>query len=129
MFRHLPQRGQGFRCAFLLATFLLVVVAALASDPPASPEALWKKLEPFAQPPKKFAGNFGPYRSPLKFADGTVVKSAANWARRREEIRKTWHQRLGLWPPLIERPEMKKLEKVERDGYTEYQVQVQAFPE
>ena len=46
MFRHLPPRGQGF-LAVLAAAFLLVPVAA-ASDRPASPEALWKKLEPFA---------------------------------------------------------------------------------
>ncbi len=129
MFRPLPQRGQGFRCGSLLATCLLVTVAAAASGQPASPEALWKKLEPFAQPPEEFAGKFGSYRSPLKFADGTVVQSAADWARRREEIRKTWHQRLGPWPPLVERPMMKKLETVERDAYTEYQVQVQASPE
>jgi gamma-glutamyltranspeptidase/glutathione hydrolase len=129
MFSHLPQRGHGFRCGFLLATFLLVAVAAAASDQQASPEALWKKLEPFAQPPEAFAGKFGSYRSPLKFTDGTVVKSAADWARRRDEILKTWHKRLGPWPTLVERPATKKLAKVERDGYTEYQVQVQASPE
>src|SRR5262249_53127592 len=129
MFRHLPQRGHGFQCGFLLAAFLLVVVAAAASDQSASPEALWKKLEPFAQPPEEFAAKFGSYRSPLKFTDGTVVKSAEDWARRRDEILKTWHKRLGPWPPLVERPATKKLEKVERDGCTEYQVQVQASPE
>jgi len=129
MFPLLPQRRQGSRCGFLLATFLLVPAVALASDPQSSSEALWKKLQPFAQPPEEFAGKFGPYRSPLQFADGTVVHSAADWARRREEILKTWHQRLGPWPPLVERPTLKKLETVDRDGYTEYQVQVQASPE
>src|SRR5262249_46996274 len=33
------------------------------------------------------------------------------------------------WPTPVERPEVKKLEKVERDGYTEYRVQVQASAE
>jgi gamma-glutamyltranspeptidase len=129
MCRPLPQRGQGLRCGFLLATFLLVPMAADASDLQASREALWKKLEPFAQPPEEFAGKFGSYRSPLKFADGADVKSAADWPRRRDEILKAWHARLGPWPPLVKRPEMKKLEKVERGGYTEYRVQVQAAPE
>ena len=41
MFRHHPQR------AFLLGSFLLVAVAAVAADKPASAEAVWKKLEPF----------------------------------------------------------------------------------
>ena len=100
-----------------------------ARGPPDSREALWKKLEPFAQPPTEFAGKFGPYRSPLKFADGSLAKTPADWARRRDEILKTWHKRLGPWPPLVERPAVKKLEKVERDGYTEYKVQVQASPD
>ena len=33
-----------------------------------------------------WAGKFGPYRSPLKFADGTLVKSPRDWARRRQQI-------------------------------------------
>lgn len=115
----------------LFRVLLVVILAAAAvrADQPASPEALWKKLEPFAQPPQEFAGKFGPYRSPLKFADGSVVQTAADWAQRREEIRTTWHKRLGAWPPLVERPAVKKLEKVERDGYTEHKVQVQVSPE
>src|SRR5262249_57897517 len=98
-------------------------------DRPPSRESLWKKLEPFAQPPKEHAGKFGPYRSPLKFADGSVARTAADWARRRQEILKTWHKRLGPWPALVERPTVKKLEKAARDGHTEYKVQVQASPE
>jgi dienelactone hydrolase len=129
MFRHHPESGPWFRGGFLLATFLLMVATtAGASDPPATREALWKKLEPFAAPTAEFAGKLGSYRSPLKFADGSIARTAADWARRREEIRKTWHKRLGPWPPLVERPAMKKSEKVERDGYTEYKVQVQASP-
>src|SRR5262245_47855659 len=128
MSRHLPQCGQGF-LSFLLAAFLPVTVAAVASGQPASPEEAWKKLEPFAQPPEEFAGKFGSYRSPLQFADGSSAKTAADWTRRRDDILKPWHKRLGPWPPLVERPVMKKLEKVERDGYTEHKVQVQASPE
>jgi dienelactone hydrolase len=126
MFHPLVKRGSEFRGGLLLAALLLGAMTTLASDPPAAREALWQKLQPFAQPPEVFAGKFGPYRSPLQFADGTVAKTPADWARRRAEILKTWHQRLGAWPPLVERPEIKKLEKVERDSYTEFQVQVQA---
>jgi dienelactone hydrolase len=128
MFRHHPPTGQGVRCGFLLATFLLLGAAAFASNQPSSPEALWKKLEPNARPPREFAGKFGPYRSPLKFAGGATARTPADWGRRREEILKTWHKRLGPWPTLVERPVVKRSEKVERDGYTEYRVQVQASP-
>jgi len=105
-----------------------LTLASVAAQQPASSDALWKKLEPFAKPPEEFAGKLGSYRSPLKFDDGTLAKTPADWTRRRAEIAKTWHKRLGTWPPLVEKPILKKLEKVERDGYTEYKVQVQASP-
>jgi len=124
---HLHQCAQYLLGGFLLAA--LLPAAAAGADQPASPEALWKKLAPFAQPPEEYAGKLGSFRSPLQLADGPIAKTAAEWARRREEIHKTWHKRLGSWPPLVDRPVLKKLEKVERDGYTEYKVQVQVSPE
>jgi dienelactone hydrolase len=129
VFHRLPRCSQEFGSGWLLAAFLLVAaLTGVASAQQASSEARWKKLEPFAKPPAEFAGQFGSYRSPLMFADGSAVKTAADWARRREEILKTWHTRLGPWPSLVERPVVKKRDTVERDGYTEYQVQVQASP-
>jgi dienelactone hydrolase len=86
-------------------------------------------LEKYYRPPAEYAGKFGPYRSPLMFADGTPVKSPQDWGRRREEILATWHKRLGPWPPLVERPAVKRLESVERDGYVEHHVHVHISPE
>lgn len=106
---------------------VLFVLTSVASGQEAA--TAWSKLEPFAQPPEEFAGKMGPYRSPLLSADGTMVRTAADWTRRRAEILTSWHARLGAWPPLVERPVVKKLEEAERDGYTEYRVQVQASPE
>ena len=129
MFRHHAQCGSWFGYGFLPATFLLMATPAVASDPPATREALWKKLRPFAAPTEEFTGKLGPYRSPLKFVGGAVARTPADWARRRAEILKTWHKRLGPWPPLVDRPAVKTLEKVERDGYTGYKVRVQVSPE
>jgi hypothetical protein len=110
-----------------------LVLAASTTAAPAqeatSREALWLKLEPYAQPPAEFAGKFGPYRSPLKFADNSLATTPGEWARRRDEIQKSWHQRLGPWPPLVKKPTIKMLDKVERDGYTQHKVQVQAHPD
>ncbi len=125
MFCNLQRHAQRPFGYFLLATLMAAAVAVVGADQPASSAALWKKLEPFAQPPDEFAGKLGPYRSPLKFADGSTVKTPADWTRRRDEIAKSWHKRLGAWPALVEKPAIKKLAKVERDGYTEYKVQVQ----
>ena len=87
--------------------------------------ALWNKLQPFAQPPAEFADQMGTYRSPLTFADGTPVKTKEEWTRRRSELLKLWHERLGAWPPLVEKPAVKRLESVANDGYTQHHVHVQ----
>jgi gamma-glutamyltranspeptidase / glutathione hydrolase len=125
---HLQQFVHRLLCGFLVAALVQAGTSAVGAEP-ASAETVWKSLAPFAQPPEEFAGKLGTYRSPLRFADGSIAKSAADWARRREEILATWHKRLGAWPPLVAHPTIKKLEKVERDGYTEHKVQVQASPE
>jgi len=119
---------QFLRRCLPLAGLLLLATVVVKADPPADAEALWKKLEPFTKPPEEFAGKFGTYASPLKFADGSSAKTPADWDKRRAEIAKTWHQRLGAWPELVAKPVMKRLESIERDGYTEHRVQVQASP-
>src|SRR5215475_3716146 len=124
MLRHLQHLGQSLGFALLLAA-----LETAHAQEPAAHEALWKKLEPYARPPEEFAGKFGPYRSPLKFADNSLARSPREWVRRRAEIQNTWHRRLGPWPPLVEKPTVKKLESVERDGYTQHKVQVQIHPD
>lgn len=114
----------------LVATAFAVSAAGLLQPLAAADrEALWKRIEPFTQPPAEFAGQPGEYRSPLKFADGTEAQTPDDWKRRRAEIERTWHERLGKWPPLVERPEVKRLESLERDGYAEHHVHVQISPE
>ena len=55
MYCHLLQlRAQHLMQAFLLTAALSA--ATVRAEEPASPTALWKKLEPFAQPPEEFAG-------------------------------------------------------------------------
>ncbi|MBI3822378.1 MAG: gamma-glutamyltransferase [Planctomycetes bacterium] len=120
----IERRLLAFLCLVLVAA-VLPTAALLHAREPAAGEALWKQIEPFAKPPEEFAGKFGGYKSPLKFADGSIAKTPADWAKRRAEIRTTWDKRLGAWPKLVEKPVVKKLQKVERDGYTEYKVQVQ----
>jgi dienelactone hydrolase len=114
----------------LLVTFIAIGSsgALLADEPPARDE-LWRRLKPYAQPPAEFDGQLGPYRSPLKFADGAMAKSPEDWMRRRKEILQTWHRRLGAWPALLERPEVKRLETVEKEGHVQHHVHVQISSE
>lgn len=110
--------------------FLAVLVfPPMLGAAPDDREALGRQLFASTQPPAEFAGQFGTYRSPLQFADGTKVQAPQDWKRRRQEILATWHRRLGSWPPLVERPAVKRLEAVERDGYVQHHVHVQIAPE
>ena len=113
----------------LVLSGILNVSWNLPADEPTSRAVLWQRLEKFTQPPAEFAGQVGSYRSPLKFADGSLAKSSDDWSRRRKEILATWHKRLGAWPPLVERPTMKRLETVEKDGFVQHHVHVQISPE
>jgi dienelactone hydrolase len=121
MSRHLQIHVRSLAFGLVLAG----LTTAASAQEPAARDALWKKLAPYAQPPAEFAGKFGPYRSPLQFADGSRAATPAEWARRRDEILKSWQKRLGPWPPMVEKPTVKKLETVEREGYTQHKVQVQ----
>ena len=46
--------------------------------------ALPPELATFFQPPEQYRSDFGTFRSPLLFADGTQVKTPDDWQRRRE---------------------------------------------
>jgi hypothetical protein len=76
-------------------------------------------------PPAALRGDPGPYRSPLRFADGRPVRDAADWAGRREEIRRDWFGLIGAWPPLIERPKVEVLEAGIRENFTQRRVRVE----
>lgn len=86
-------------------------------------------MEPFFSPPAALIGDFGSYRSPLKFDDGDAVKTAADWSKRREEILNYWHKVMGPWPPLIEKPKIEYLEKTHRDNFAQYRVRVEIAPQ
>ncbi|MBL7152936.1 MAG: prolyl oligopeptidase family serine peptidase [Phycisphaerae bacterium] len=77
----------------------------------------------------EFVGDFGGYRSPLRFRDGTVVRTAGDWEKRREEIIATWRGMIGDWPALIERPKVEYLEEKKRDGFVQHRVSVEIAPD
>lgn len=108
---------------------LLVAVAcvrgaisfAAADEPPA-------KIAPYFHPSKELATDLGSYRSPLKFDDGTEVKTPADWDKRRKEIRSHWHGLMGEWPALIEKPKVELGAKEDRDGVTQYKLKIETAP-
>jgi dienelactone hydrolase len=92
----------------------MVLACAMGARARAEEGESWRKIERYFSPPAEYAGKMGALRSPLLFEDGTAVKDAKDWARRREEILRKWHGVMGPWPELIERPKLDVLERVAR---------------
>jgi len=113
----------------LIVAIIARVPARIQAGDEPSRDKLWSMVEKFVETPAEFAGQFGSYRSPLKFTDGSIVKSADDWPRRRGEILETWRRRLGGWPSLVDKPEVKRLESVEKEGYSQHHVHVQISPD
>jgi dienelactone hydrolase len=93
------------------------------------PASAWRAIERFFQPPAEFADQFGAYRSPLVFDDGTRVKTAADWPRRRAEILQQWNELMGPWPPVLEKPKVEVLSSTNRDDFTQQRVRLELAPE
>lgn len=85
----------------------------------------WPEMQKFFTAPDQYKGKLGDYRSLMKLDDGTPVKTPQDWPRRREELRAYWHRVLGPWPPLVERPRVKFLDKEHADSFTRHRVQVE----
>jgi hypothetical protein len=100
-----------------------------AASSATSRDDVWKKIAPFFTPPPEFAGDFGNYRSPLRFDDGSPVKTPADWPKRRQEILKTWHTIMNPWPPLIAEPKIEYVEKSRRDNFTQHKVNIAIAPD
>jgi hypothetical protein len=86
-------------------------------------------LEPFFQPPPEFADQLGSYRSPLLFNDGASVQRAADWPRRRAEILEQWHELMGPWPPVLEKPRIEFLSETNRENFTQQRVRLEIAPD
>jgi hypothetical protein len=95
-------------------------------DPLGPPPA---KLSQFFRPPPDVSLTPQKYRSPLLFDDGTPVRNAMDWARRREEILRYWWKLLGETPPLLDRPEVEYLRHDKKQGYVQYHLRLQTAPD
>ena len=118
-------------------TILLTCVGLAAVFPTGSSQAeeagapadeAWKVIAPFFAPPKEYANDLGEHKPVLEFYDGTPVKTAAGWARRREETRKKWHGIMGPWPPLIDKPTIEYVAKEKKQNYTQHTVKIKLAP-
>lgn len=88
-----------------------------------------KAIESSFTPPPELVDDFGRYKSLLTFQDGTPVKTAADWQRRRMEILAEWRSSTGSWPELIEKPKIQYSEQTRRDNVTQHRISVEIAPD
>lgn len=105
---------------FWLPPFSGIVVGQTAEN--------WQRIARHFEVPEEYQNDFGDYRSPLKFYDGTPVKTPADWKRRRKEIRDRWMDLLGEWPPLITDPHVEELARERTGNITQIRVRFDWAP-
>ncbi len=89
---------------------------------------VWQRIAAYFSPPENLRDKFGDYKSVFTFNDGSSVRSAADWLRRREEIRANWHGLMGSWPPLIRDNNIVVLDSVVKPGYVQYTIRFDWIP-
>src|SRR5690554_2292596 len=113
-------------CVLLLVVSIAPLFSLLGQSgkiPEVEAQVIWEKISPYFSVPAVYKGEYGDYTSPFIFNNGDTVKTAADWNKRREEIRSKWQEMMGNWPPLLEDQEMEILWKSTRkEGFSEYRV-------
>jgi len=109
-----------------MKTLSLIVILSAAST--AGAGEVPQKISPLFKPPPEFADDFGNYKFPLIFNDGTAATTPADWSQRRREIIATWEDFLGSWPPLIEKPNIEYMSEERRENFTQHRVSVEIAP-
>jgi hypothetical protein len=89
---------------------------------------IWDKIKGFFIPPTDYEGDLGKYASLLEFYDGRPVRTARDWQERRQEMLQLWRSIMGTWPPLIEVPEIKYLQKEHTENFTRHTVSIEIAP-
>ncbi len=100
-----------------------------AADGTSDTTQIPENISALFKPPPEFADDFGNYRSPLVFNDGSAVKTPADWLKRRQEILTTWEAITGSWPPLIDKPRIEYLAEERRENFTQHRVSVEIAPD
>ena len=103
-------------------------VASVAGAEDAEGQDAPVAIDALLRPPSQFAGQLGSYRSPLVFADGSRVRSAADWPRRRAEILAEWHGLMGAWPALLPRVPIEILSESHRETFVQRRVRLEVAP-
>ena len=117
------------RRSWLFLLIVMGIVTCVCGKPDlCQAQDSWKQIASFFSPPAEWKDDFGDYRSPLRFADGSIVRTPDDWQRRRAEILNDWNELLGPWPPLITEPDVEVLKAERRENFEQLQVRFKWAP-
>ncbi|MEQ9439237.1 MAG: prolyl oligopeptidase family serine peptidase [Cyclobacteriaceae bacterium] len=119
---------------FMMAGMLFFAVSTSnpaqgQGGPAADSLAVWQQIAPFFSSPPAYKNDYGAYRSPLKFYDGSTVKTPQDWQKRRKEIRDRWHQLMGEWPPLLKNQVLVMMDTTHRENFTQHRIKFNWMPQ
>ena len=112
---------------------VILLVSALAGDwahgeGPARAKEIWEKIGQFFAPPAELKDDLGAFRPVLQFEDGRAVRTAAGWQERRQELLRKWHNLLGPWPPLLEKPYAQEQWRDTVEGFVRRRIELEIAP-
>lgn len=70
----------------------------------------WNNIKDYFSPPTIYKDIYGNYRSLLLLNNGDTVRNAADWNKKRKEIKDTWTSLMGEWPPIIKNQNLEILD-------------------
>ena len=111
----------------LIVVVVLAAVARLFAADEAT-RRLPPGIAPLFAPPAEYKGEFGKYASLIRFDDGRRVRTAADWQKRRAEIRAAWEKEIGEWPALVAKPRIEYLSVTNRESFKQHRVRVELAP-
>ena len=111
-----------------VAAIIALIAVVGIEAPPAAAQTTWQKISPYFSCPREYVNQYGSFRSPLLFADGSAVKTPQDWQRRRQEILNQWNEIMGPWPALIEHPKIEYLESHARENFMQHRIRLEIAP-
>jgi len=89
----------------------------------------WENIGRFFEAPVGYEDDFGKYKPVMEFYDGSPVRTPDDWKERRREIVELWHSIMGVWPSIIDKPEIEFLGNEHVENFTRHKVNIEIAPE
>ena len=113
--------------AIALFTSAILATSFAQTDPVHDQAA--KRIAPWMKPPAERSEQSAHLKNLLIHDDGTPVRSASDWQRRRTEILSVWSKALGQGPLPLLKPQMQILKEEDAGNHLRKRIRLEIMPE